>query len=184
MFGTLRRLKADRWRLPSYVLNHVVTRIPLVDLRMRLIARLGVRLEDEKQSVFLLGTQVWFPERLTVGTDTVVGRECRIEAGGEITLGRSVNISHGVRLQTGSHDIASTAFAAVYKPIEIGDRAWICEGATIIGGVTVGEGAVVMAGAVVAKDVEPWTIVGGVPAKLVGRREPVRYTIGWRPNFN
>ena len=180
----LQTIKADRWRLPSYLLNHVVSRIPLVDVRMRLIGWLGVQLEDEKHSVVLLGTRIWFPERLRIGADTVVGRECRIDAGGDITLGRSVNISPAVRLQTGSHDLASDTFAALYKPIVIGDYAWICEGATIIGGVTVGEGAVVMAGAVVTRDVEPWTIVGGVPAKPAGQREPIAYTIGWRPNFN
>ena len=184
LISRLRNLNADRWRLPSYLINHVVARIPLVDARMYLLQRLGVSFEDWRHSVVLLGTRVWFPERLSIGTDTVVGRECRLEACGGITLGRSVNISHGVRLQTGSHDLASTEFAAIYKPITIGDRTWICESAIIIGGVAVGEGAVVMAGAVVTKDVQPWTIVGGVPAKPVGQREPIEYTIGWRPNFN
>ena len=53
------------------------------------------------------------------------------------------------------------------KPVHIGKRAWIGAGATILPGVTIGENAVVGAGSVVTKDVEPRTIVGGVPAKFI-----------------
>jgi len=53
------------------------------------------------------------------------------------------------------------------KPIIINDKCWIGTRAIILGGITIGEGAVVAAGAVVTKDVEPYTIVGGVPAKVI-----------------
>ena len=56
-----------------------------------------------------------------------------------------------------------------YAPIHIGKNVWIGANATVLAGVTVGDGAVVAAGAVVTKDVEPNTIVGGVPAKLIKR---------------
>ena len=54
---------------------------------------------------------------------------------------------------------------------EIGEYAWICSRSIILPGVKVGEGAVVASGAVVTKDVPPYTIVGGVPAKVIGKRE-------------
>ena len=54
--------------------------------------------------------------------------------------------------------------------IVIGDYTWIGYGAKILAGVTVGEGSIVAAGAVVTKDVEPYTVVGGVPAKLIKNR--------------
>jgi len=55
-------------------------------------------------------------------------------------------------------------------PITIGDRAWIGSRAVVLKGVTIGEGAVVAAGAVVHEDVPAWTVVGGVPAKVIGTR--------------
>jgi maltose O-acetyltransferase len=57
----------------------------------------------------------------------------------------------------------------IRKPITVHDKCWIGVRAVILGGVTLGEGAVVAAGAVVTKDVEPYTLVGGVPAKLIKR---------------
>ena len=50
------------------------------------------------------------------------------------------------------------------------DNVWVATGAVILPGVTIGEGAVVAAGAVVVKDVEPWTVVGGNPAKFIKKR--------------
>lgn len=57
----------------------------------------------------------------------------------------------------------------------MGDYCWICSRAIVLPGVNIGEGAVVAAGAVVCKDVEPWSVVGGVPAKKIGERERKGY---------
>ena len=66
----------------------------------------------------------------------------------------------------------------------MGDRVWIAEGARVLAGVTIGEGAVVAAGAVVTKDVDPYTIVGGVPATYIrDRARDLSYTLDYRTNF-
>jgi maltose O-acetyltransferase len=76
-------------------------------------------------------------------------------------------------------------FPATYKPIVIGDYAWIGMRATILGGVTIGEGAVVMAGATVTRDVPPYAVVGGVPARVIRYRELQNpsYAFNFHPLF-
>ena len=70
------------------------------------------------------------------------------------------------------------------EPIVIGDRVWIGMNATVLGGVTIGEGAVVAAGSVVTKDVPPFTVVGGVPARPIKDRErELTYRLAYRPNW-
>ena len=69
-------------------------------------------------------------------------------------------------------------------PIEIDDYAWIGSRATVLPGVKIGKGAVVAAGAVVTKDVTPYLVVGGVPARPLGTRSTdLRYEIRFRPAF-
>ena len=92
-----------------------------------------------------------------------------LKAGG-LTIGDSVSVSHGVMIMTGSHDVQSRHFPVKFYPIEIGDFVWIGCGAMVLQNVKIGKGAVVSAGAVVTKDVPPYTIVGGVPAKVIGHR--------------
>lgn len=174
----------DAFRIRSYLLNHVAARIPFNGTRVRILRLAGVKLVEPSSVGVMLGTHVWSPDRISIGRCTVINRECRIEAAGGIEIGNSVVISHAVRLQTGSHNIHSNEFESIYKPIRICDYVWICEAALVIGGVTIGEGAVVMAGAVVTKDVEPWTIVAGVPARPIGTRPQVRYSPLFTADFN
>ena len=85
-----------------------------------------------------------------------------------ITIGNGSLIGHHVVLATLNHDLdADRRQDLLPKPIHIGERVWIGSGAVILAGVTIGEGAVVAAGAVVTKDVPAYTVVGGVPAKVI-----------------
>ena len=176
---------AERW-LPTreVLLNHVVSRVPLVDARMRLYELLGVRFEDVGRAAIMLRTEVWAPTGIEFGTGTIVGRHCLLDARGGIRLGRHVNVSSYARLMTAKHRTDDPGFVAEYSPIAVGDRAWVALGATVLGGVTIGEGAVVAAGAVVSRDVEPYTIVGGVPARPIGERtRELDYELTYRPNW-
>ncbi len=95
-----------------------------------------------------------------------------------------MNILSYSLLITGSHDPYDRDFRGYNAPIVIHDHAWIATSATILAGVTVGEGAMVAAGAVVNRDVEAFTIVGGVPAKVIGKRPTdLCYELGFRRNY-
>lgn len=108
--------------------------------------------------------------RVSIGSGTVINQKCLIYTSGGLVIGSNVSISAEVALITGTHDINGPDFLSDYRPIVIDDYAWIGTRAMILQGVTIGQGAVVMAGAVVTKDVEPFAVVGGVPAKQITER--------------
>ena len=114
--------------------------------------------------------RIWQPWNLTMGDYACLSVDVDCYAVDKITIGNQATISQGVRLCTASHDISSKIMELTHKPIEIADNCWVAAWATILPGVTIGEGAVVAAGAVVTKDVEPWTVVGGNPAKFIKKR--------------
>lgn len=87
-----------------------------------------------------------------------------------IHIGVNATVSQRAYLCTASHDISDPHHRQIQKPITIGDRAWVCAEAYVGPGVTVGEGAVVGARGCAYKDVEPWTVVGGNPAKVIKKR--------------
>ena len=108
--------------------------------------------------------------RVSIGNGAVINQKCLIYTSGGLVIGSNVSISAEVALITGTHDINDPGFPSDYRPIVIDDYAWIGTRAMILQGVTIGQGAVVMAGAVVTKDVEPFAVVGGVPAKPITER--------------
>jgi len=111
-----------------------------------------------------------YPWNVSIGAKSSVNDGAWIYALGEIKIGRNVCIGEDVKLLTGSHDVDSPTFDLVTKPICVCDNVWIATGAMVMPGVTIGEGAVVAAGSVVTKDIEPWTVVGGNPAKFIKKR--------------
>ncbi|MFP5155821.1 putative colanic acid biosynthesis acetyltransferase [Phocaeicola plebeius] len=87
-----------------------------------------------------------------------------------ITIKKYATVSQRSYLCTASHNISSSRHEQIEKPIVIEERAWVAAEAFIGPGVIVGEGAVVGARAAVFKDVAPWTVVGGNPAKYIKDR--------------
>lgn len=112
-----------------------------------------------------------YPWRISIGADSSVGDYAWIQAQSDIKIGKNVCVGEYAKIISGSHDVSSPHFDLDEQPIEIGDNVWIATAAIILPGVRIGEGAVVAAGAVVAKNVEPWTVVGGNPARMIKKRE-------------
>ncbi|WFB36558.1 acyltransferase [Kiritimatiellota bacterium B12222] len=111
-----------------------------------------------------------------IGSGTFINTETRFGASNsEIHIGRNVMIGPRVMFETFNHDIMYDSLkgrGGKAEKIVIEDEVWIAAGAIILPGVKIGKGAVVAAGAVVNKNVKPFTLVGGVPAKLL--REDTR----------
>ena len=117
------------------------------------------------------GAQIWIPENLCIGDDCWLDNDVKIYNVDKIVLGSNCVVSAGAYLCTASHDISSSSFELITKPIELQDGSWCSGNVLVLPGVTIGEGAVVGAGAVVTKNVEPWTVVAGNPARFVKKRE-------------
>lgn len=128
----------------------------------------------------LLGREIpksarMFPPFYTdCGKNTVLGEGvfinmgCKFQDQGGIAIDEGALIGHNVVLATINHELnPQRRHSMNYAPIHIGKKVWIGANATILAGVTIGDGAVVAAGSVVTKNVEPNTVVGGVPAKLI-----------------
>ena len=129
--------------------------------------------EIGKNVVFHFRTEVRGLHRLKIGDGTIIGDNALLAAQRGLTIGKNVNLSSNVSIYSGSHDHRDPYFKstpATTRPITIGDRVWIGSNAIILTGVNIGEGAVVCAGAVVTKDVEPYAVVAGIPAKKVNER--------------
>lgn len=114
---------------------------------------------------------IYMPWNLTIGDQSSIGEWALIYNLGPITIGNRTTISQRVHLCAGTHDYTDPALPLLKPPIVIKDQAWICADAFVGPNVTVGEGAIVGARAVVSKDVEPWAIMAGNPAKFIRRRE-------------
>jgi acetyltransferase-like isoleucine patch superfamily enzyme len=111
--------------------------------------------------------------RLSVGSESVIGREVDLMLHADIRIGNRVVISPRVTLLTASHRLDDPGWGMYAKPIVIDDYAWIATGAMVMPGVHIGRGAVVGAGAVVRKDVAAATVVIGNPAEVVSSERPV-----------
>jgi acetyltransferase-like isoleucine patch superfamily enzyme len=110
------------------------------------------------------------PAGIEIGAGSVVGHWATIDGRRGVQIGRDVNLSSEVALWTLQHDPGDREFGVRGGPIVVEDHAWISFRATILPGVRIGRGAVVAANAVVSRDVEPYAIVAGIPAKQIGTR--------------
>lgn len=121
-------------------------------------------------SVVRASAQIWYPQNLIIGKYTCIGPHAIIYNPAPIILGNKVTISQYAYLCTASHDILDRSHRLITDRISVDSFAWIAADAFVGMGVTIGEGAVVGARACVFKDIAPWTVVGGNPAKFIKNR--------------
>lgn len=111
-------------------------------------------------------------ESITIGNNVGIAQNCFIQVRGEVTIGNNVIFGPGVHLFSENHKYADvTKFineqGVSRKGVTIEDGVWLASGARVLDGVTVGKNSVVAAGALVTKDVPPYSIVGGIPGKII-----------------
>ena len=141
--------------------------------QMKFLRNLLLRIFGAKLTLGVMvypSCRIFAPWNLSIGKYSCIGPNTTIYNKAPIVIGENCVISQGAYLCTASHDISKKSHDLITKPIIIKNRAWVAAEAFIGPGVTIGEGAVVGARAAVFKDVEPWTVVGGNPAKVIKKR--------------
>ena len=154
------------WSLGKIIF--LLTPRPLFGLR-RLILRLYGANVGEHVHIYPT-TKIYFPWKLTIGDWSAIGEDALIYNLGFVIIGKRVTISHKSHICAGTHDYTDISLPLQKPQITIEDQAWIAADAFIGPGITIGQGAVVGACACVFKNVEPWTVVGGNPAKFIKKR--------------
>lgn len=124
--------------------------------------------EVDKSFAFFPPFNTDYGENITFGKNVFLNSGCKFQDQGGITIGDNVLIGHNVVLATLDHNTCVSKRAELFAaPIVIEDNVWIGANATVTSGVTIGKGSIVAAGAVVTKDVPKYSIVGGIPAKVI-----------------
>ena len=114
--------------------------------------------------------RVWAPWNLSMEEYSTLSADVDCYCAAPIKIGAHATVSQYAFLCTATHDVTDPHMGLVTAPVIVADQAWVCAGAFVSPGITVGQGAVVGARAVVTKDVLPWTIVAGNPAKEIRKR--------------
>lgn len=152
----------------SLLITSLIGYIPSHTVRNTLYRLLGMKIG--KGSTIYSQAEIRSPHKVIIGMHTVIGNRAILDGRGGLEIGNNVNLSTGVWIWTVQHDKDDPYFKSVCKKVVIKDYAWISCRTVLLPGITIGEGAVVCAGAVVTKDVEPYGVVAGVPAKMIGER--------------
>lgn len=111
-----------------------------------------------------------YPWNLSMDSLSSLGEKTWTYALAQISIGKKTCIGKDAYLITGSHNITSNNFELITKPITIGNGCWLTTGVTVLPGCKIGDFAVVSANSTVTKDIQPYSVVGGNPAKFIKKR--------------
>ncbi|MCB1144789.1 MAG: acyltransferase [Leptospiraceae bacterium] len=176
-------LKTFYIALKFYFANHIVAKIPSFTIRSLYYRNILHYSMGDRSSIhmgcFVTG---W---NIHLGHHVIINRNCYLDGRIGIKFHNNISISPEVYILSLEHEPNDPFFATKGKEVEIEDYVWIGAKAMILPGVKIGKGAIVAAGSVVRKDVEEYSIVGGIPAKRIGTRSrDLRYECEYFPWFD
>lgn len=143
-------------------------------LKASFLRLLGARIG--RRVVFYPGVWIAPGRNLTLGDDVDLAKDVLITTSGGVTIGDRTLIGYRTQILSNNHTIPPGRQPIFYsgssgKPVHVGSDVWIGGNCMILPGVTIGDGAVVAGGSIVTRDVEAYSIVAGVPAELIRRRD-------------
>jgi maltose O-acetyltransferase len=167
----------------NYLFNRWIMAVPFHAFRLFFV-RLQVK-RVGKGVTLLMDGEIRKGKNIEIGDHTIINRGVLLDGrGGKLVIGRNVDIAQETNIWTLEHDVHDDYHRDKGGNVTIEDYVWIASRVTILPGVTIGRGAVVASNAVVTKDVLPMTIVGGIPARVIGQRKSqLQYKLHYRPWF-
>ena len=150
-------------------LLHLVGLVPCHHFRRFFYRVAGIKIG--KGSTIHMGARFYDPRNISIGEDSIIGEGVVLDGRDKLIIGDHVDIASEVMIYNSEHDVNDPNFLAKNAPVTIEDYVFIGPRAIILPGVRIGKGAVVAAGAIVTKDAPPFSIVGGIPAKIIGERK-------------
>lgn len=167
-FGLSNKLGRLFWNMCYYIFFRPFNLDLFKGWRILVLRLFGAKIG--KNSCINASVKIWAPWNLEIGNYSSIGPKVDCYNQGKIKIGNHTVISQKTYLCASTHDHTIANYPLICKPIEIENQVWIAADAFIGPGVTVREGAVIGARTSVFKDVEPWVVVGGNPAKFLKKR--------------
>lgn len=137
--------------------------------RVLLLKVFGARIE--RGAKVFPSVRIWAPWNLAMGEFSTLSSGVDCYCAAPVKIGAHATVSQRAFLCAATHDVSDPHMRLVTAPVVVADQAWICAGAFLSPGTIIGQGAVVGAMSVVTRDVSPWTIVAGNPARRIRKRE-------------
>ncbi len=172
-----------QWHALRDVAPAFISNLPSHDIRLMLYRSLGAQIG--RHTSIHRGCQFYNLSGIAIASNTVINQKVVLDARSGLTIGSNVSISEQVMIYTLHHDLDDPDFVTIGAPVIIEDYVFIGVRAIILPGVHVAKGAAVAAGAVVTKDVLPYTVVAGVPARPIRERSRgLQYVLDYRRAFH
>lgn len=169
--------------LHYFILNNFLLKLPSRTIRKLVLKKvLG---HFGKDTNFLRFVELRAPHNITIGDNSVVNQSVILDArGGKLKIGNNVDIAQDTNIWTLEHDPHDDLHRTKGGDVIIEDYVWIASRVTILPNVVIGKGAIVAANSVVTKDIPAMSIVGGIPAKVIGQRKSkLLYKLNYNPLF-
>lgn len=168
------RLKKFRSEIKELFFFWIVKHLPRLKFfdyyKCKIYKLAGIKIKGFNEIVGLFDIKsIGYLHNIEIGNGTFFNNHVFFEPIGKITIGEFCQIGPHVVFETVSHeiDLTSNYRETIVAPIVVGNHVWIGANSIILQGVTIGTGAVVAAGALVNKDIPPFSLYGGVPAKFI-----------------
>lgn len=162
------RLKRLLWNV-CWVLFYRPSPRPFHGWRAMLLRLFGAKLGPKCH--FYPGSRIWAPWKLICEDQVAAADGSEIYNPAPIYFGSHAIVSQGAYICGATHDMDDPAFPLLAYSATIGSYAWVCARAVVSPGVNMGDGAVLGLGSVATRDLEPWGVYGGVPAKKIRERQ-------------